>query len=873
MSCTTITNTINNSIGGASTEAASPAAAAATSTTTTPNHRIKSRIGTRINIIVLLSLSVTARYSSGLVAAFAPSSSIFLPTSSFRRRSQSSIAVVVVGRSNYNNNNIHNREQFHHRLFARQHSGGVKNNQDRHHRHHHRRHHHHHHYHHNPSFCFGHSTTSRLYSIQSQFLDDDDDDSSSSRPGPDSRLESNINNNSNYSNAGFIDFDDDDDDDDDDQAAKWERMYQEGEKAKQETMAGLLQSSNNYDVDVAATAAAAAASTSAATTTTTTYSTAGASTSQLPSTPVKVVTFDLDNTLWKTGPSISAANDALNTFLETHPRRPQIRITKRVEVYMKQLFESDPAKYAPVPSSSSSSSSSSSATSDGKTRPPPLPPSPVLLTKLRTDAIAYLLERDNSFSPSEATELAKEAFEVWTDARHDACLDHMAPGVVETLEKIRNMNDDNSSRIVSTDEATSADGSRTSDRSRKVIIGAITDGNSDPRKIRTLEKYFDFVINAESVGTSKPDKRVYIEAGRTVLTNFLRMKQQSDGDIVTTLSSTSSELGVVTSKSRKKVQPGTEDDDDDDDDDDDGGSIDDADSALVESLLGPYWCHIGDDFLKDIVAAKNLGMRTIWSIGLVKEKLLKKVSGATSATSGQKTATTEPSGDKSGTEMDILEFINKVSSQSVVTMGIGADDYLASSLTGEFVDAIADDFVDIGRILSDWNIASEAPTMETGQDRETATATALSNNDLPVATVAKNNRQRKDGIDQNSEGDQTSSLDFIIPRAFRIVREDCEMNVPAPLRERDVRTMQDVLRMAQMDKSSGVFAFDPQDVAATKEGTKALMIRIGDTGLEFSREIFTSMTVDEVLSMSPENPLSLTMYMKDAVKADSFDLF
>ena len=45
-----------------------------------------------------------------------------------------------------------------------------------------------------------------------------------------------------------------------------------------------------------------------------------------------------------------------------------------------------------------------------------------------------------------------------------------------------------------------------------VLVGAITDGNSDPRNIPELQAYFDFCINAESVGVSKPDTRVYQKA-------------------------------------------------------------------------------------------------------------------------------------------------------------------------------------------------------------------------------------------------------------------------------------------------------------------------------------------------------------------------
>eukprot|EP00529_Nitzschia_sp_RCC80_P029461 CAMPEP_0113471926 /NCGR_PEP_ID=MMETSP0014_2-20120614/17240_1 /TAXON_ID=2857 /ORGANISM="Nitzschia sp." /LENGTH=328 /DNA_ID=CAMNT_0000364597 /DNA_START=86 /DNA_END=1070 /DNA_ORIENTATION=- /assembly_acc=CAM_ASM_000159 len=327
MSCST--TTINN-IGGA------------TSETAATHHTSRPRIGSRINIIVLLSLSA-ARCSSGLVVT---------PPSSppFHR---------FLVRHN------HNRKAFH--CLAQQ-SADV-DGQDHHH-----------------SYCFEHNPCHRrrhrqhflsrrrfgtsLYSLQSQFLDDSP---SSTPPGHEQN-----------NNRDVVD----------DQTAKWERMYQEGATGRQETMAELLRSSND-DVGVGVTAAAAAAAT---------YSSAGAapenefsnlssssSSSSSSSPPVKVVTFDLDNTLWK--------KDRVSVLR---------RIETRVEVYMKQLFESDPTKYAPV-TTSPSSSSSSPTTSDNKiesssspstttTTLPPSPPSPVLLTQLRTDAIAYLLQNDNSFS-------------------------------------------------------------------------------------------------------------------------------------------------------------------------------------------------------------------------------------------------------------------------------------------------------------------------------------------------------------------------------------------------------------------------------------------------------------------------------------------
>jgi hypothetical protein len=99
------------------------------------------------------------------------------------------------------------------------------------------------------------------------------------------------------------------------------------------------------------------------------------------------------------------------------------------------------------------------------------------------------------------------------------------------------------------------------------------------------------------------------------------------------------------------------------------------------------------------------------------------------------------------------------------------------------------------------------------------------------------------------------------------------MDVPAPLKNREDRTMKDVMSMAQLDKTSGVFALPPGDVASLQQGKKVLMIQIGKTDLQFSREIFSAMSVEEVISLTDENPITLTLSLKEAADQPSFDVF
>lgn len=188
---------------------------------------------------------------------------------------------------------------------------------------------------------------------------------------------------------------------------------------------------------------------------------------------IRVVSFDLDNTLWKTKFCIGSANDALAAYLDKY----NVKQPKRVEKIMDQLFQANKKAYAP-------------RTENATT--------PVLLTQLRKDALKEVLTTANNYTQEEATMFANEAFECWTAARHEAIPRNFATDVLGCLERISAM--------------------RTPE-GKRVLIGAITDGNSDPRNVDGLMDYFDFCVNAESVGVSKPDRRVYLDAVKYVVSH------------------------------------------------------------------------------------------------------------------------------------------------------------------------------------------------------------------------------------------------------------------------------------------------------------------------------------------------------------------
>ena len=61
------------------------------------------------------------------------------------------------------------------------------------------------------------------------------------------------------------------------------------------------------------------------------------------SSEIRVITFDLDNTIWKTMPTISDANDSLSSHL-----LKKFGIQDRSEKIMGQLFKENPDRYAGV---------------------------------------------------------------------------------------------------------------------------------------------------------------------------------------------------------------------------------------------------------------------------------------------------------------------------------------------------------------------------------------------------------------------------------------------------------------------------------------------------------------------------------------------
>ena len=411
---------------------------------------------------------------------------------------------------------------------------------------------------------------------------------------------------------------------------------------------------------------------------------------------VRVVSFDLDNTLWKTGEVISHANDVLSQYLSDKG----VNVPVRTEIVMGELFKKNPARYCPkadfvddeTKQDTTSNNNDDKASTDfdkaaggeasrgvhissGASKP-------VLLTQLRIDALRDILVRYNAYADEDARAAAEEAFQIWTTARHDAIPNHFAEQVVESLEMLRTIE--------------SRDGHR-------VVIGGITDGNSDPRNVEALRPYFDFVVNSEQVGVSKPDARVYLKAAEQLLENP-RLE----------------DVFIEAMGACKMLDDAVE------------------KADLLESAIGPWWVHIGDDFMKDIVAARELGMRTIWSRELVR---------TSPASAEEKESATRQLNEgeaidcKQKKERCVADLVKELATMKVVEMSIGADEFLADSIHREFADEIVDNFARIVDLLHEWHLdGSSDDNDDVFMARSTVFSDSLSENLMSDAGVGPETR-------------------------------------------------------------------------------------------------------------------------------------
>ncbi len=162
----------------------------------------------------------------------------------------------------------------------------------------------------------------------------------------------------------------------------------------------------------------------------------------MPMARIRLITFDLDNTLWNVYPVIAGAERKMAQWLEQ--RVPEVMALYRdggaVFAIRSALIEEQPAMAHDV-------------------------------SKLREELI-YRCIRRVGHDDGPAKRLARGAFHVFLDARHEI---EYFDGALDALDHL----------------------------SRRYTLGSLTNGNADPRRLR-LDRYFSFSFSAAGVGAGKP---------------------------------------------------------------------------------------------------------------------------------------------------------------------------------------------------------------------------------------------------------------------------------------------------------------------------------------------------------------------------------
>ena len=163
---------------------------------------------------------------------------------------------------------------------------------------------------------------------------------------------------------------------------------------------------------------------------------------------IKLITFDLDDTLWHTAPAIVGAEALLRDWLtDNAPKLGPVPVEHLWEI-RSRLVEADPTF---------------------KHR----------ISALRRQVLFHALP-DAGYPLVEAQELAEQAFEVFLQGRHQV---EIFPEVHPTLEIL----------------------------AKTFTLGVITNGNADVRRLG-LADYFAFALCAEDLGIGKPDPAPFLEA-------------------------------------------------------------------------------------------------------------------------------------------------------------------------------------------------------------------------------------------------------------------------------------------------------------------------------------------------------------------------
>jgi len=163
---------------------------------------------------------------------------------------------------------------------------------------------------------------------------------------------------------------------------------------------------------------------------------------------IRLITFDLDDTLWDVAPVMQGAEAALREWLAEHAAQLGPVPIEHLWAIRKRVMEQDPGLRH-------------------------------RMSELRRRILLLALQ-EAGYPPGEARELAEAAFQIFLTARHQVSF---FPDVQTTLEQLAN----------------------------HYILGVLTNGNADVRRLG-LADYFQFALCAEELGVGKPDPHPFEQA-------------------------------------------------------------------------------------------------------------------------------------------------------------------------------------------------------------------------------------------------------------------------------------------------------------------------------------------------------------------------
>lgn len=163
---------------------------------------------------------------------------------------------------------------------------------------------------------------------------------------------------------------------------------------------------------------------------------------------IRLITFDLDDTLWSVQPVIVAADNILRAWLADNAVRLEVLTPERLQQLRREVVEQQPVLDRRV-------------------------------SELRYQVLLRALLQ-SGYAPVEARETAEQAFQVFLAARQNV---ELFADVLPILEQLR----------------------------RDYMLGALSNGNADVRRVG-LGEYFSFALNADMLGVAKPEPQVFLAA-------------------------------------------------------------------------------------------------------------------------------------------------------------------------------------------------------------------------------------------------------------------------------------------------------------------------------------------------------------------------